>query len=323
MADIEIIFCVERGYFEYQAKLLVHSIRSLGGVWSEIPLFAYQPRKKYPITKATKRYFEEQSVQFIDLPLNKAYGSFQFINKSIICAYHEQHTSADQIIYLDCDILVWGAPELFGQISRGQVMIRPEDAKGAATNPGFSDENGAAWKGIYKGLGITEYPLIYTIRDYQQIVPYYNAGHLGAWRADGFYSQWNDNLAKALMDKWTSKRQLIFVDQMLVSATVTQMGMETLDDVGYNFPANNFLFDTIKHPAYQNVILKDMKTLHYHKILIRGQDPFTDHWGDTPRGKDLGERMKAFDLFRPAKVPLAQKLRRKLDTHTALRKYSA
>ena len=99
----DFIICVEQGYFEKQAKLLVSCIRLFGGSYANAPIYCYQPRRGFEVSRETVRYLENYGVFFNSERLNKDYATYKFANKPIICAYHEERSTADVLIYLDVD----------------------------------------------------------------------------------------------------------------------------------------------------------------------------------------------------------------------------
>lgn len=320
---LEYILCVEGGYLERQAKLLIHSIRSLEGPHGLAPITAYQPRAHYKVSQETRQFFEAHQVTFIDLPLNREHRHYYFANKPIICAYHEARTQAQNVVYLDCDLLVYQPPTTFGTLTPGQIFCRPEDAHGYGTTVDFDDENGEIWQRAYQALDITHTTPVRTIRDYALVQPYYNAGHFAFHKADGFCVQWLGHFERMVREHWLPKRCFILSEQMAFSLTVTQMQLEVVPmETLYNFPANLWAFDPIDHPAYQNHSLDEVCTMHYHKIFLRGYNPLASELARTERGQQLNEKIEEFGLLKKAPVSLVTKIRRRYDDWQAHRKYS-
>jgi len=85
------------------SKLLIYTLREFGGKLRDLPIFSYQPRKKYKISKETIAFFEKNQVEYIDLDLNKKYDYYPLANKPLSCAHREMNTNRDILIFLDSD----------------------------------------------------------------------------------------------------------------------------------------------------------------------------------------------------------------------------
>ena len=319
----DIVMCVESGYFERQAKLLLYSIRTAGEEYHNCPVYIYQGRAKYPVSRESRAFFEQYGAHFISTSLNTKFTHYTFANKPLVCAHHEQHSSAKCLVYMDCDMMVYQAPKLFGSLGPNQIQIRPEDARGYGTAHDFKDENGPIWEAVYQAYSIAPAPAVHTIHDYALVQPYYNAGHFQVHRSAGFCQQWLDNFKRLLKEKMLPKRTFILAEQMAFSFTVTQMELAVVPmGVSYNFPLNLWAFDEIKHPEYQKVDFEELATLHYHKIFARGTNPAMPWLEKTERGRDLAAKIEEFGLLESAKLSWQDKIKRRYDNRLAHWKYS-
>lgn len=316
LKKVEFVICVEGGYFEKQAKLLVSSIRQFGGRYADAPIFCYQPRKGFRVSEETVDFFEKNQVSFNDLVLNKRYKYFKFANKPIICSYHEQQSSADVLFYLDCDSLLINDPERLVNLQVNEIGLRPEDAKGHGTNGEMNDEHSVQWKKICKFLSIEhQYPTVRTVVDNKETLAYYNAGQAVVHKDANFFSQWNDNFLRSLNDRIFGREYLIMSDQMMISATAVQMKLKVQEEGrGFNFPLNLYAFDSIENPIYNNAELKKQITLHYHKIFLRGYNPVELEFQNLEYGGVLNKFVTDYDLFHN-KNSLYAKVRNKLYKH--------
>lgn len=320
--SVEFVICVERGYFEKQAKLLVSCIRSFGGQYADAPIYCYQPRKGFEVSKETVLFLERQGVFFNGERLNKDYATFKFANKPIICAYHEQRSRADGLVYLDCDSLLMNDPVDLLNFGEDEVMVRPEDAKGHGTNPDMTDEHAQQWRDLYEFLEIDTYPTVKTVMDYKETLAYYNAGQIIAPRRCGLFGKWNDNFLRSLDQRLFRTPYLIMSDQMMLSATIVQMRFKVkTQHPGFNFPLNLRVFDDIKNPLYQRESVSDISLLHYHKIFLRGYNPVAEEFSGFEQGRQINRLVEELGLFH-FKNSLKMKVKHKLYKYWSQMKYT-
>ena len=320
--SVEFIMCVERGYFEKQAKLLVSSIRLFGGSYADAPIHCYQPRKGFEVAKETVSFLEKYGVFFNNTCLNKEYATFKFANKTIICAYHEQRSTADVLIYLDCDSLLLNDPIDLLNFDKDEVMVRPEDAKGHGTNPDMTDKHAQQWREMYGFLKIDNYPGVKTVMDYEDTLAYYNAGQIIVPRTCGLFTQWNKNFLRALDERLFRKSYLIMSDQMMLSATIVQMALKVRSQfAGFNFPLNLRAFDEIKNPLYQRDSIVDLALFHYHKIFLRGYNPVLEEFSGFEKGRQVNQLVEELELTH-FKNSLKMKLRHRLRKYLSQLKYT-
>lgn len=324
MIKVEFVICVEQGYLEKQAKLLIYTLRNYGGIYARHKITAYQPRKKYPVSSGTLKFFETNEVEFVDSYLNRQYAEYPLGNKPVIFAYHEQRVTNANLIYLDCDFFFYNEPEKFGKVGINEISARPEDAKGAGTSFDFNDDQSVRWKEFYALLGI-QHKLnpVFTVLDYQCVQPYFNAGLFEVNSETGFAQQWIQNMDLLLGKKMIPPHQLLMAEQMAFSLTVSQMKLRVKYwDVEYNFPTNLFLYNDIKHPAYAEASFEEACVLHYHKIFLRPDGAWEEWLGQTPKGRDILKKIAEYGLRTKTKSTLRTRMRRKLDNYRFYKKYS-
>lgn len=322
MKKMEFVLCIDKGYFERQAKLLISSIRKIGNRHKNAPIYCYQPRKRYKISKSTKKFLEEHEVEFIDLELNKKFKYFIFANKNVVCAHREENSNSDVIFYLDCDTILLNDPECLSELEKGEVIIRAEDAKGIGTTVNFDDHFSAHWKMLYRELNVKQIRSVYSIMDHIEMLAHYNAGQIVTARENGLFSQWNENMTRLLTDKKIERDILMLCDQTILSATVSQMELAVKSpDIRFNFPVNLFAFDEIKNPMYHQVDFQNLITLHYHKVFLRGLNPIEAQLNSFKNGQIMNELIIEHGLMNPFKESLSFRVRKKLDKLIAKQLY--
>ena len=313
--DLDIVLCIEQGYLEQQAKFLIQSFRLNAGSYANCNIYAYQPRKRYPVSKEMKLFLKENEVHFSDENLNKELPYFNFANKSAVLSHHERNAKAKNILWLDCDIFFLNEPTSLANTNNNSILLRPEDGKGLASNPRLDDYNGEMWKSLYQLFGVnydgTSY---FTIKDYQEVNPYFNAGMFETCTKTGFLQQYNENLLRASRLNLYPKSQETLLEQVIFSLTTTQMNLKIQQKPSnYNFPINLWLFDKILHPQYQDLDFDKLCCGHYHKIFLRGENQLENYFSKTKKGNIMNQLIGQFDLTKKVETNLKYRLKKKSD----------
>jgi hypothetical protein len=296
--SLDFVICVEKGYYEKQAMLLVATIRAFGGAYKDAPIFCYAPRRGFRPSQETIQFLQDHDVCYSDRELNKEFKYYHFANKPAICAYHEKNSQASRIFYLDCDSLLMRDPSDLLDFGDNQLVARPEDAKGFATSVTFNDENAPQWKKLFSHFGITDYPTVWTVMDNKEVVSYYNAGQIICSRTTGVFTLWNELFRTAQVKKLFEKEYFVMSEQMMFSIAIAKSAMKAVGEgQGFNFPLNLHAFDTILNPLYCNETLEDQVTLHYHKIFLRGENPVSDELNRFETGARVNKMLVDFDMF--------------------------
>ncbi len=152
---IEIVICTEGvGYLESQSKLLISSLREFGGKFKDLPIFSYQPRKKFKVSRETIAFFEENNVEYIDIELNKDFSDYPFANKILASNHREINTNAEILIFLDSDVFFLNEPKEFPDFGSCNVILRPVDMKNIGVE-NSEDKNATYWNNLYKLLSLS------------------------------------------------------------------------------------------------------------------------------------------------------------------------
>lgn len=152
---IEIVICTEGvGYLESQSKLLISSLREFGGKFKDLPIFSYQPRKKFKVSQETIAFFEENNVEYVDIELNKDFCDYPFANKILASHHREINTNAEILIFLDSDVFFLNEPKEFPDFGSCNVILRPVDMKNIGVE-NSEDKNATYWNNLYKLLSLS------------------------------------------------------------------------------------------------------------------------------------------------------------------------
>jgi hypothetical protein len=263
--SVEIVINTEGGKLENMSKLLVQSLRTFGGDLKDLPIYSYQPRKANSISEETRSFFAQNNVEHFDIELNKNYLDYPLANKPLACAYHENRSKADVIIFLDSDMLFLREPKRFLEVEPGEVFLTPVVQK----NIGVEDldgKNALYWHSIYKELGVEGFRFVRTAYQNTRILEYYNTGHIISHRSNGLYSAWLENFEKIKRQKIIPLQGHYFIEQSVFAATVAQLSLKvTSPGKEYNVPAK-YAFD-LKNPDHFISSLTEVVSLHYHKLF--------------------------------------------------------
>lgn len=298
MASTEIIICTEKGYLESMSKLLVWSIRNFGGRFSNLPIYSYQPRKEFKISRKTIRFFEQNEVHIVDDVLNSDYAHYPLANKPLATAHRESRTSAKHLIFLDSDIFFLKEPEDLISFNGHDLILRAVDHKNIGTeHPG--DENAAYWQQLYNLLGVKAERKVRATSDNREILEYYNSGHLVTKTQNNLFSRWKENFIKVMKHDLKPKNDLFYVEQSTFAATITQMewSVKQLEDY-LNYPI--FFLGNSPFTDLQFETFKDLVSIHYHKQFKRynGINPIEPLLQKSSNGKIINKKIKEFKLLK-------------------------
>ncbi len=289
-STLEIVICTESGSLENTSKLLLSTLRQYGGALANTPVVSYQPRRGFEISTSTKKFFEEYEVEYREIELNKDFVDYPLANKPLACAYHEQHSNADQILFLDSDVLILNEPRQFLQLDNDDIMLRPVGFKNIGSS-GINDPHNAYWQKLYELFGINQTRYVTSINDQKRILEYYNTGHILAKREAGLFSQWAENFIKVSAAGIIPPASHFYLEQSVFGATVSQLQLKVQQfETPYNYPVQ-FLKnrkDLCHHPFYLTDF-DQIISLHYHKIFEKpeGKDVLKNVISRSGKGKEL------------------------------------
>lgn len=311
MKRIEIIICTEKGYLESMSKLLISSLREFGGKFRDVPIFSYQPRKKIKISTDTIAFFEKNNVEYIDLELNKAFPHYPLANKPLACAHREMNTNADVLVFLDSDVFFLNEPNEFIDFQNADIILRPVDGKNIGTKYS-GDGNATYWNNLYELLNVKSHRNVRTTVTNEIIWEYYNSGHIATLTKNNLFWNWKENFLKVMEAGIKPDHGLFFVEQSVLSATVSQMDLVVKHFSNeYNFPIHKE--QGIKNNKYLGSNFDDLVSLHYHKIFKNrnGVNPIEKQL-ETEKGKKIFKLINDFNVLqRVSKVSVIKSLLKK------------
>ncbi|MFY0655004.1 MAG: hypothetical protein JXQ96_23435 [Cyclobacteriaceae bacterium] len=297
--SVSIIMCTERGVLENMSKILIESIRKFGGSLKDVPIYSFQPRKGHKVCKETKQFFELHDVEFIDIELNNKYSYYPLANKPMVCSWAEQHIDSETLVFLDSDVVIFDEPSLFSKVEDGKIRMSPVDIKGIGIGKD-QNENSEYWQSLYETVGAQIKQFIETRVDGEEILAYWNTGHIIINKASGIFQKWKSNFDQVMRDKKLTSNGLFFIEQSTFSATVSASNLE-IDPLhaSYNYPIH-------LHPDLEQngkgLNLETSVSWHYHDLFSSHEKPeyLESFLTREERGIWLSDMVK--------KYPLEQKL---------------
>ena len=275
-----IIFCVEQGLLEDQARLFINTYSKFAKNIN-CKLIAFSPRKDFFPAKKTETFFKKNNVLHIKENLNTKYLNYPIANKVLACLYVENNfPEFSSIIFVDTDtVFVNSLSEELLQ-SNGKLLLRPVDNKGPGTL-GKNDNNDSFWQQVYQlfDLDLPVANLKTTVRP-NIIRPYYNAGFIWANGLPGFFQQWKKDFVKLVESglrpfgyKSRDNTDFRCLDQVALAVTAQRykQNIKILPQTyNYPIPFKPILRDRPNHPKFDELV-----HVHYHKWF---QHPgFLDH----------------------------------------------
>ena len=296
--NIEIVICTEKGYLESMSKLLVASLREFGGEFKDVPIFSYQPRKEFQISPETIAFFEENSVEYIDLELNTDFCHYPFANKILASAHREKNTNAEILTFLDSDVFFFNEPKEFADFGNVDVILRPVDIKNIGAE-NSDDKNAIYWERLYNLLGVKTRRKVLTTVTNISIWEYYNAGHIVTLAKNDLFRAWQKNFIKAMDGKIIPDEGITFMDQFVLAATVSQRSLNVKNFAKeYNYPLH--FKNEIKNGNYIVDNFNDWVTVHYHDVFrSKVAHSIIETINQTEKGRRLRDLIYQFNLIQP------------------------
>lgn len=325
MSSTEIIICTERGYLENMSKLLIWSIREFGGSFSNVPIFSYQPRKEFKISRDTLDFFEKYEVTFIDDDINKEFAHYPLANKPLVTAHRENQTDAENLIFLDSDIFFLSEPVNLIEFENSDLIVRPVDGINIGTRID-GDKNTDYWEKLYELLGVKIKRTVIPTLSNVEILEYYNSGHIVTKTENHLFNRWKENFLKVMSHDLKPANKIFYVEQSVFAATVSQMELQVkiLEDP-YNYPVFPLIQSRLNKLVSEKN--KNLVSIHYHKEFKKyyGLNPIEKLLQSHKNGPLINQKIQEFGLLpktnflkRAAIIPykrlefLMNKIRKKL-----------
>ncbi len=304
--SLAFITCIEKGFLEAQSLLLYESIRLYGGCFSQSPIYAFSPRAGHSISTETKQRLEKLSVTYIDLPLNSELTFFPSANKCYACAYMEENTSFEFLVWLDSDTLFLREPVKFLLPSYIDVGVRPVGARRTYPSTNIHDAFGYCWRELCHHCQV-EYesiPFIETFGDRVIIKSCYNSGLVVGRTTKGIFRRWLENTLVANQQgfyingnkKESNNHPTFLCDQPTLSMAIWGLTerVQILEPV-YNYPLRSI--DSVIQPptVFSSHYLVH---IHYHRMFN------SENLLKNPLLQDNFEMEEDFKAWLSSRIPL-------------------
>jgi hypothetical protein len=263
--DVTFVCCVESGGLEAQCVRMIESLRRWGGVYSECPIFAVNPRFGAPLSKKTRSTFDKLEVKYISFNADNPYSWKGFLNKHYALAKVESIARSSSICWLDSDLLFLSEPTQLALEKGVDFKACTPDAKGAST--GINDPMDLYWQGVCNSLGIDidSLPYVTTCLEEKKVRFYFNSGVFIYKRSTNLSQLHLENTLKFFDTRLAPKHiGSFFFTQHTLGITIAKMGL-TWSSLPwtYNYNAGSSTDTAYMMPER----LKEVKILHYHDSL--------------------------------------------------------
>jgi hypothetical protein len=151
--DVAFVLVAERGSLEWQALLLVDSIRRWCGRLSSAPVYVVSPRPERRPRPAVLAALEKMGAEYVDSVRNQDPSGYGTVNRIVAGAYIERTTDHEVLVVLDSDTLFLREPEALTLDGNVDAAARPVDVIGLSST-GPDDPREAYWQAICRIAGI-------------------------------------------------------------------------------------------------------------------------------------------------------------------------
>jgi len=293
------LFCIESGFFEAQTVLAIESLRRFGGRLAQAPVLAITPRLGPSLTRATRRRLDELGVTYIRKNLRHPLSWYGFLNKPLAVLLAEEHATTEEILWLDCDILIAAEPELLLLGPDCDFAVCSTDKNIASTGP--EDKSEAYWVAICQcmGMDVEQLPWVVTEFEKTRVRFSFNAGIFAFRRNKGLARKYLTACEKLVNSRIAYRGLGIGNNEQ------PALGLAVLA-AGLRFrmlpESHNYCVEDIAGGPYRREGLPSARILHYHQMLskprhtawmlgeLEGQLPELHAWlkGRVPLDTRLG-----------------------------------
>jgi hypothetical protein len=257
-ATTAFLICVERGRLESEAVLLVDSLRTWGGAWSQSPVYAFAPRRDRGPEPATVERLEAQGTTIIDEPLVERFDEIPTFNKVAVSAWAERELDHETLVFTDTDSVFLSEPSELGE-GDWVAAMRPVDRRIAGSRG--KGKNEPFWRRMYAELGVTERPFGETVVGQMRIRAYWNSGLIATRREAGLFGAWEAALVRLFDAGIVQKRWPQFMDQLSwAGVTADYHDRVKVLPPTYNYPLRHRQALT---PSARDLDLPEIVHLHY------------------------------------------------------------
>jgi lipopolysaccharide biosynthesis glycosyltransferase len=256
--------CVEAGGFESMAIRAAQSLRKFGGRFSSCKMYAVTPRLGAPLTRSTIQAFDDLGVEYLNVRPSNPYSWYPLMNKPLTLLEVARRSDAEQICFLDSDMIVMGEPNLLLLDDQTDfTACAPDKNIGSA---GDDDVNTPFWKELCRVLGLSfaDLPWVHAHREGVDIRVYFNSGLFTFCRSSTFAAAYHQTVATLLDAKLSSQVSNIYFHEQAaigVVAVKEKLRWKPLPHE-YNFAVGRKIMD-----KYEPKKVRDGIILHYHDMM--------------------------------------------------------
>jgi hypothetical protein len=279
LPSVAFVACIENNKTAPEALLLFSSIRKFGGIFSEAPIYSFNPRGGAPLEPSHYGQLRALNVRHSDKILNTAYPDYGPANKIVSAEYAEKTCEEDILVFADSDSVFLNEPRALDLPTGVIAGAVPVWLPGIASL-GLDDPAQIFWDRARKVCGVkSDPPHLHARLTGQQMSFYCNAGLIVVRRAAGLFSQWlrcfvtlrsDSSLTEMLTcdsAPGTGYGPEFFVEQVAIAIALMPVASNMmLFDHRYNCPLHN-------RPMLQHVFpaeVFDLNTIihfHYNQAL--------------------------------------------------------
>jgi hypothetical protein len=196
MSEATFVLCIEQTGIRAQALLLCASIRAFGGSQAAAPIVAVAPRPGLGVDRDTRAALARLDVEYAEVALNVACPEYGSANRVFAAAWAEARATADWIVVLDSDTVLFDALPLPPD---ADVALRPIDSKGSAST-GPDDAFEPYWRALaaLEHVSLDALPFVATTDGRHRVRASYNGGLVVARRSAGLLGRWADLFARSV-----------------------------------------------------------------------------------------------------------------------------
>jgi len=222
-------FMLPRKHFIAHGKVLIESLRKMGGIYKKIHIFIMVPSSEKNFIEDIKEQIRDDFYEIVLFPLEGSRILFPFKDKVYAAAYAEEYSikrNISQLLWMDIDsFFIRNLNEIFLENDK-QFGYRPVDKKNIGLEWGSRIHT--FWKYIYNSFDITERDLFFveTAVDNLPIYPYFNAGFMIIRPYIGLFELWKKKFDELYLKDVFLKlydedfRYAIFVHQAILSGAI-------------------------------------------------------------------------------------------------------
>lgn len=223
--EVRIATLVRSPEGERRARLMIDSLRTFGGAWSNCPVWVFVP----VADRISGNLQGLEGVEVLRLDVEDALRRYLFGDKVAACARAEELARPDTrtLIWLDPGCLIVNPPALFDLAPAHDAAFRPVHIQNVGSAAGEPlDEY---WQGVYGVVGIEEVPFtVESFVDRKELRPYLNSHCYSLNPSAGLSEAWLECFRTLVADHafqaaaCRDDLHQVFLHQAILSGQVTK-----------------------------------------------------------------------------------------------------